>query len=240
MKTKSPKKTTKRKPRVSLAIRPATLTARTKELIQLPTPLEFTKKRPGKGGKEFTYVEGGYVIARLNQIFSPVGWDFEVVEHILEVKEVVVKGQLTIKDHVNGYEVKKTQYGTHPRYAEVPLGDSLKAASTDCLKKCASLFGVALDVYWQQLDQDKLTTPKKATRGNVAPTKESKAKSGTIKKADLMKLSIEKIKSESDLTILTQYKQRVVESDLYSDVQKKLLYGVIDGKLKDYDKNVKK
>lgn len=231
MKEKSPKKLN------ALIIRPASLPADTKALIQVATPIEFIKKRPGKGNRDFTYVEGGYVIARLNQIFSPVGWDFEVIEHIIETKEVVVKGKLTIKDHKNGFEIAKTQYGTHPRYAEVPLGDALKAASTDCLKKCASLLGIALDVYWKQLDEERLvgkTKNDEAISGSVVSSQPTKP--ATIKKSDLTRFSLNKIKEENDPTILTKYREKLLTSGLYSEAQKKMLCGAIDAKIKQYGK----
>ena len=45
------------------------------------------------------------------------------------------------------------QYGNKDRYEAVPIGDTLKAAASDALKKCASLLGIALDVYWPELDR---------------------------------------------------------------------------------------
>jgi len=218
-KRKSPKRET------ALMIRPASLPAATKALIQVATPQEFIKQRAGKGGKAFTYVEGGYVIARLNQIFSPVGWDFEIVNERVEPNEVVVRGKLTIKDHKNGYEISKTQYGTKERHAGVPLGDTLKAAATDCLKKSASLFGIALDVYWKQLDEDKLNGVKVPRAETKAPV--SKNASMPQTKAQLLKLSLDKIKSEGDPTILTQYFEKIQSSNLYTPEQKKTLIKAI-------------
>lgn len=224
---------------MALVIRPASLPAATRVLVQLPTPQEFIKTRPGKGQKTFTYVEGGYVIARLNQIFSPVGWDFDVINERVETAEVVVRGKLTIKDHKNGYEISKTQYGTKERNAGVPLGDTLKAAATDCLKKCASLFGIALDVYWQQLDEDKLNGAPKVPKGKVVAPNQPPSKNASISqpKTQLLKLSLDKILSETDLTILTQYRERIEKSNLYSEVQKKVLYGAIAGQFKKYVKD---
>ncbi len=220
----------------SLIIQPAALPEETRKLIQIATPREFIRQRAGRGNKTFTYVEGGYVIARLNQIFSPVGWDFEIVDERIEQKEVVVRGKLTIKDHKNGYEISKTQYGTKERYAGVPLGDTLKAAATDCLKKCASLFGIALDVYWQQLDEDKLTNglePKK----QETPKTPSKNASTPQKAAQFMKLSLDKIKSETDKTILLQFAERIKSSSLYSPEQKTTLINAIGEQIKKYASN---
>ena len=228
MKRKMPKRET------ALMIRPASLPAATRALIQVATPVEFIKQRPGKGGKSFTYVEGGYVIARLNQIFSPVGWDFEIVNERVEPNEVVVRGKLTIKDHKNGYEISKTQYGTKERNAGVPLGDTLKAAATDCLKKSASLFGIALDVYWKQLDEDKLNGAPKEPKAKAETGTPSKNASMPQTKAQLMKLSLDKIKNESDPTILSQFFERIQSSELYDKEQKHVLIKAIADQRKKY------
>lgn len=229
-KRKSPRK------QVALMIRPASLPATTKALIQVSTPVEFIKQRPGKGGKTFTYVEGGYVIARLNQIFSPVGWDFEVISERIEPTEVVVRGKITIKDHKNGFSISKTQYGTKERNAGVPLGDTLKAAATDCLKKCASLFGIGLDVYWQQLDEDKLIGAPKGKVEGTGTVTSVKELSISQTRTQLMKLSLDKIKTENDLTILIQYGERIKGSNLYTDAQKKTLYNAIEKQAMSYGK----
>jgi hypothetical protein len=231
MKRKSPKET-------ALMIRPASLPDKTRALIAVQTPQEFIKQRPGRGNKTFTYVEGGYVIAKLNQIFSPVGWDFEITKERVEQTEVVVRGKLTIKDHKNGYTISKTQYGTKERNAGVPLGDTLKAAATDCLKKCASLFGIALDVYWQQLDEDKLTSaPLDAKKGIIVGSPKvggvkKQPIASTITNSQMIKMSFDKIRNEFDPTILQQYKKRIMEVSVYTDAQKKTLCEAIDRKIR--------
>ena len=120
--------------------------------LYTPTPKEEIYKREGAKKRIFDYVKIGYVIKKLNEIFSPIGWDFEIIEQGTVPKSVWVKGRLTIKDH-KGHTVTKTQYGQHKDYPEVPIGDAYKAASSDCLKKCASMLGIALDVYSRNLDQ---------------------------------------------------------------------------------------
>ena len=181
----------------AIIVRPVKLAARQRKTIAIRTPSEFIKQRPGKGGRTFRYVEGGYVVARLNEIFSPIGWDFSIIDERVEKNEVVVRGKITVKDYKRGYSVSKTQYGTKERNAGVPLGDTLKAAATDCLKKCASLFGIALDVYWPDLDR--------ASKGNgddivVGQTKPVTLKK--IKKGDLIKFTLDKIKNENNPDIL--------------------------------------
>lgn len=201
-----------------LIVRTANLPPDKRELIQVPTPSEFIKERPGKGGRTFRYIEGGYVIARLNQIFSPIGWDFDVVNQQIEQTEVIVRGRLSIKDFKTGFSIGKTRTGTKQRMAGVPLGDTIKAAETDSLKKCASHFGIGLDVYWQQLDEDKLKVEKVVKQKPI-----DKAKKITT----LMTQSLGKIQAETDPTILSQFYERIERSSLYNEKQKKILFGAI-------------
>lgn len=215
------RKTTNNRSR-QLIVRTANLPQDKRDLIQVPTPSEFIKERPGKGGRTFRYIEGGYVIARLNQIFSPIGWDFDIVSQQIEQTEVIVRGRLSIKDFKTGFSIGKTRTGTKGRIAGVPLGDTIKAAETDSLKKCASHFGIGLDVYWQQLDEDKLAKPTKAEK-TVEQKPIDKAKKATV----LMTNSLAKIQAETDPTILSQFYERIEKSSLYNDKQKKILFGAI-------------
>jgi len=213
----------------AIIIRQVKLPPAVKKQIYLETPVEFIKERKGKGNKTFRYVEGGYVVARLNQIFSPVGWDFEIIEHIIEPTEVVVKGRLTIKNPLQKYQVSKTQYGSKERYAAVPLGDTLKAASTDALKKCASFFGIALDVYWQGLDEEKLAEPNNAKKEKSTIEKRDK-----IGAKELFEITKNKINTEEDPIILNQLKDKIsnANSKLYSEDTKKYLSKMIVEKIK--------
>jgi len=242
MKRKSPTKST------DLIIRSVNLPAEKRALIHLATPSEFIRERPGKGGKTFRYIEGGYVIARLNQIFSPIGWDFSVVNQQIEQTEVIVRGRLEVKDFKTGYSIGKTRTGTKERVAGITLGDTIKAAETDALKKCASHFGIGLDVYWQQLDEDKLTAserkPIAATvesgRGHGEVAQPSKNASMPQTNAQLMKLSLEKIGAEKDATILIQFGDRIKSSRLYNDNQKKVLFSAIEKQLRGNATNISK
>ncbi len=134
------------------------------------TPDKDIKWRKGRGGKQVPYIEGAYVIKKLNEIFSPIGWDFEIIDEKETPKEVSVRGRLTIKDH-KGHEVLKTQYGQHEKHQGVPLGDTLKAAATDSMKKCATLLGIGLDVYSKDLDgvreKDKVEPPQQNKAGGL-------------------------------------------------------------------------
>lgn len=114
------------------------------------TPAKYVKQRPAKGGGTWDYVTGGYVRKCLNLMF---GWDwsFEIVEQMVLHGEAIVKGKLTCNS--NGKTIVKMQFGNKDimmkKGTEIPLsiGNDLKAAATDCLKKCAAEIGIAADIY---------------------------------------------------------------------------------------------
>ena len=119
------------------------------------TPEQYIKERPAKGGGKWQYVTGGYVKKCLNLMFG-WDWDFEILEDKILHDEAIVKGRLTYRS--NGKTIIKTQYGnkdviyrkqTDPTQPRIPLsiGNDLKAAATDCLKKCAAEIGIAADIY---------------------------------------------------------------------------------------------
>jgi recombination DNA repair RAD52 pathway protein len=125
------------------------------EFIGQKTPKQFIKTRPGPGGTSLSYVEVGYVINVLNQVFG-FDWDFKVLDQQIGKTQVWVRGELTVR--VRGRSVTKGQYGgstikiNRSSGEPISIADDLKAASSDCLKKCASMLGIAGDIYWKELD----------------------------------------------------------------------------------------
>jgi len=116
-----------------------------KDVLTRPFAAEQVKTRPGHGGKSLSYIETHAVIARLNEA-ADFEWSFEVVKHEVMADEVIVLGKLTIdgvtKMAFGGSGVTRDNSGK-----EVSLADDLKSASSDCTKKCASLFGIGLELY---------------------------------------------------------------------------------------------
>jgi hypothetical protein len=117
-----------------------------RELLEKPFPREQIQHRKGGFGEVLDYIEGPLVIQRLNEAFQSE-WSFKVQEHTILENEVVVLGELTAQGIV------KTQFGAKDITrgkadgVTVSIGDDLKAAATDALKKCATLFGVGLHLY---------------------------------------------------------------------------------------------
>ena len=118
-----------------------------RDLLEKPFTPEQIKRRQGTNGDVLDYIEGCAVIQRLNECFD-AEWIFEIQEHRVYDDEVVVLGKLTAQG------VSKSQFGksritrSKKDNSIISLGDDLKAAATDCLKKCATLFGVGLHLYF--------------------------------------------------------------------------------------------
>jgi len=117
------------------------------------TPPEHIYHRVGKGGGQFEYVTGTYMKKMLNYTFGWM-WDFEIKDHGREKNMVWVLGRLTIKDKKGTPMIVKEQFGrADVKYykdrtkGELDFGNDLKSAATDALKKCASEFGIASDIY---------------------------------------------------------------------------------------------
>jgi len=169
-------------------------------IILRKTPKQYLKTRPAKGGGTWDYVSGGYMKKMLNLMFG-WDWDFEIVDEqiLLEAKEVVVKGRLTCRS--GGNTIVKMQYGNKDimfrRGTDVPLsvGNDMKAAATDCLKKCASEIGIAADVYNKE-DFREVLVDTNNIEYNIENLKE------------LYKLKSENLSPEDDMNI-----QRIIDTE---------------------------
>ena len=135
-----------------------------RELLERPFAPAQIRQRKGRNGR-LDYVEGHSVIQRLNEALEGA-WSFEIVQHEIREEEVLVIGRLTAEN------VVKMAFGgsqvTRERESGklVSLGDDLKSASTDCLKKCATFLGVGLHLYAEKPISG---------RGPVAPVRPASA-----------------------------------------------------------------
>ena len=109
-----------------------------------PFPPQAIEQRKGGGGT-FSYVATETVIRRLNAA-TPC-WDFRVTGHEWAGDVLIAFGELTIPG-------LGTRAGTGvQRCADLSKSEDLvKGAASDALKKCATLFGVALDLYGPDLE----------------------------------------------------------------------------------------
>lgn len=152
---------------------PGTLEAQQAILTQR-TPSDVIKTRKGKGGKMFSYVPHGWVTNQLNAAFN-WAWSWEITEWRIipenEPAEVFVLGRLTV--HSANGDLVKSQFGAsdvkrNSQGQILSIGDDLKAASSDALKKAASLLGLALDLYWNAEDDEAPEGSGNGDKGNLS------------------------------------------------------------------------
>jgi len=111
-----------------------------------PFPPEAIKKREGGGGKFYDYVATETVIRRLNSVCDT--WDFIIKGSQWKDDLLIVHGELTIPPlgTRSGFGVQKVS----ARGGE----DLVKGAASDALKKCATQFMVAIDLYGPDIEGD--------------------------------------------------------------------------------------
>lgn len=126
------------------------LTEKQLNILLKKTPAKYVHQRPAKGGGTWEYVTVGYVKKVLNLMFG-FDWDFEILDEKILEDEAIVKGKLTCR--TGGKTIVKMQYGNkdivrmRSNGKPVSIGNDLKSASSDCLKKCAAEIGIAADIY---------------------------------------------------------------------------------------------
>lgn len=126
------------------------------------TPARYKYQRPAKGGGSWTYIKGSYVRKVLDSVFG-FNWDWERTTTDTEIqqwvqmgtRQVIVNGTLVGRVKVDGewVELRKSATGRadikFKKNTDIPMdiGNDIKAAETDSLKKCASKMGIGADVY---------------------------------------------------------------------------------------------
>jgi hypothetical protein len=140
-----------------------------RDLLEKPFEPGQIRQRKGRNGM-LDYVEGHSVIQRLNEALEGA-WSFEIVQHEVREDEVLVLARLSagglVKMNFGVSQVTRERESG----ALVSLGDDLKAAATDALKKCATFLGVGLHLY-----ADKpIAGRAPAARGVPAPPKAAPA-----------------------------------------------------------------
>lgn len=150
------------------------------QIFTQETPKAEIRTRSGRGGRVLLYTDGAYVIRTLNEAFG-WNWDFDADhEEILYYNdrplEVRCRGRLIVR--AGETVITKTQFGSQPieflkdGSAPVSLGDAFKGAATDALKKCASLLGIALDLY--DSDSEINTTNPQQVQREIQQAKQQK------------------------------------------------------------------
>lgn len=182
------------------------------------------KSRKGSFGKNLSYIEGHSVIERLNKAFGQM-WSFVIKDHLIESGHLIVTGELIIPVYNNEGQLvdrlAKQAYGGKPLTKlkdpkpgvspYLDLAADFKAASTDALKKAATLLGVGLDLYSsdeKEVDTDEESAAVKEDPNKKASDAQTKA-IATICKAKKLELAdVLKKNGAPSLEALTESKAK--------------------------------
>lgn len=123
-------------------------------VLQGYTPERFLQIRKIRGGEVVTFVDNHYVIAALNFVFGHT-WAEEYDAPLIQGDHAATRCRLTVtfpdgstatRTATGGHPIARYTYGDH-KGEVIDLGDAIKAAEADAVKKAASKFGIAWDVY---------------------------------------------------------------------------------------------
>lgn len=134
-----------------------------RKILEEPFSSELIKQRDGAFGQQLSYVEAHHYIQRLNEAFEGK-WSFVIVQHEVTETEVIVIGKLITA------KIIKMAFGssaiTRRKDSKeiLCLGDDLKAAATDSLKKASSFLGLGLHLYGSH---PKVESAKKKSNGKT-------------------------------------------------------------------------
>jgi recombination DNA repair RAD52 pathway protein len=116
-----------------------------------PFPKEVERQLK-KGGASLTYIPVSEVITRINKVLGVTKWSFEIItcgRDAIDPDYIVAHVRITwvsdepaaivTRDGFGGQKIKRTKAGEI-----VDLGDEMKGAVSDALKKAAQTFGIGL------------------------------------------------------------------------------------------------
>ena len=132
------------------------------ELLLSPFPADVVQQRQGPGGRSFSYIPAEVMIRRL--VDSGLEYSFgqvpgsppEIVQHSNGVNVMMYYGRL----HIPALGLPMDDVGTAFIHAN-GNEEQYKSAASDCLKRCARLYGIGLEM-WEG-------DPNEATRGAPPP-----------------------------------------------------------------------
>lgn len=137
-----------------------------KSILKQTLPGNIIQTRPGSRGSSLRYIRGYVVIDLLNKAFNYL-WNWEILDYWTQTCEPFnnknnggkepqgpisyVLGVLTVflpKADGTFVEIKKQSFGAKAVVgSQTDQEDNFKSAATDALKKAASMFGIAAELY---------------------------------------------------------------------------------------------
>lgn len=148
-------------------------------------PRDVVSLRDGGGGRKLSYLEGWYVIDRLNKIFGPLNWAKEIMDirlvdapkptYIAKIRLSVIKPDHTV--------VIKEAYGYgSDKHSGSPHELAIKEAVTDALKVAAKDFGMSLGLALYDKTQERVSDDVQTITGRITsePNSQTLPKDGKL------------------------------------------------------------
>ncbi|MGH1502806.1 MAG: Rad52/Rad22 family DNA repair protein [Acidimicrobiales bacterium] len=137
-----------------------------------PKHIERTDKRKTKKAYDTVGVKYQAVVDRMNEVLGVDGWSMEAVL-LREAEGTYTKGtpwyEVTVKVILSLTSgATRVAAGGHK---SITYPDAYKGAITNGLKKCAALFGVAHQVYLDEIDDDNEPVDDTPPPPNVSPAR---------------------------------------------------------------------
>jgi DNA recombination protein Rad52 len=164
--------------------------AEIRKQLDAKIPRSAVSLRDGGGPKKLSYLEGWYVIARLNEVLGQGNWSYEIASmqlvHSGEVngkQSVHYIAQVMLKAHLgNGQDARQVYF------SDVGYGDgtdkynigkahelAAKEAVTDAVKRCAKNLGMSLGLALYDKSQENVDDEEKPETVQAGGSKDTKA-----------------------------------------------------------------
>lgn len=173
------------------------------QYLQRRTPAAHIYDRPGKGGQTWYYITSAFAIKSLNILFG-YNWSFEIKSFDIKGTQCLVHGRLSgtltrdgkditiVRESFGRADIKLTKDTRKP----LDLGNDLKAAESDCLKRCYRQLGGALDVFATNEYAEIILTDDQGD--DITSVKDSKLQEVANKaKQDLLKQREQEVRKDS-------------------------------------------
>jgi len=119
------------------------------EIAETPFDSSLVRERDGGSGMTFSYVEVKEYIKKLNDMCD-YEWGSDIREIIIEHPNAIVSGSIILG---NGITKSDTGSGTISIYRDSgkprkdAVGNAVKAATSDMIKRCCRQIGIGLELY---------------------------------------------------------------------------------------------
>lgn len=165
-------------PEAATKIDPKIQRQRIRQELDAKIPRDVVKQRDGGGGRSLSYLEGHYVINRLNEVLGQGNWEYDTEE-----MRLVYEGKITnnygkqiftchyvskVRLAVFGLNDEDVRYGRS--FSDYGYGDgtdksnpgkahelAVKEAVTDAIKRCAKNLGMSMGLALYSKDQENVT-----------------------------------------------------------------------------------